>query len=76
MATDNEGLETEKELTITVMNVDELGKLTLSTIQPTIAREVTAILTDPDNGINNAAWQWYAYETKPGRARPRRDSGR
>ena len=52
------------DLTIMVTNVDEAGSIKLSTIQPAVGREVTATLTDEDDGITGAKWQWYATDTK------------
>ena len=65
VARDEDGLTSEKELTITVNNIDEPGEVMLSTIQPTIATAITATVTDKDGGVNNAEWQWYAMDTKP-----------
>ena len=55
---DNEGASSELPLVITVMNVDEDGKVTLSTTQPAIGQPVTATLTDPDMKITEVEWQW------------------
>ena len=45
-------------LTVTVTNVDEAGTVTLSTNQPPARAEITAALTDPDEGVTGAVWQW------------------
>ena len=46
------------DVTVTVTNIDEAGTVTLSTDQPTARAEITAALTDPDEGVTGAAWQW------------------
>ena len=55
---DNEGATSELPLVITVMNVNEDGKVTLSTTQPAVGQPVTATLTDPDMKISEVKWQW------------------
>ena len=40
-------------------NIDELGKVSLSTIQPAIGQEITATLADSDGRISDKKWQWY-----------------
>ena len=46
------------DVTVTVTNVDEAGTVTLSTNQPPARAEITAALTDPDEGVTGAVWQW------------------
>ena len=46
------------DVTVTVTNVDEAGTVTLSTNQPPARAEITAALTDPDEGVSGAVWQW------------------
>ena len=55
---DNEGATSELPLVITVMNVNEDGKVTLSTTQPAVGQPITATLTDPDMKIVEVEWQW------------------
>ena len=55
---DNEGATSERALVITVMNMNEDGKVTLSTTQPAIGQPITATLTDPDMKIVEVKWQW------------------
>ena len=45
---------------VDVMNVDEPGRVTLSSLQPQSGVTLTATLTDPDGGITDGAveWQW------------------
>ena len=66
VATDKKGLTGTKELTIEVENIDEPGKVTLSTIQPGVGQEITATLTDPDMGTTGAKWQWSRSDTEGG----------
>ena len=66
VAKDDDGLTNmTEELSITVTNIEEPGMLKLSSDQPGIDVGLEATLTDPDNGIANAKWQWYAMDTKP-----------
>ena len=58
ITTDNEGASSSLPLVITVMNVDEDGKVTLSTTQPAVGQPITATLTDPDMKIVEVEWQW------------------
>ena len=44
-----DGTTATEEVTIEVTNVEEPGMVTLSTLQPQVGVEITAILTDPDN---------------------------
>ncbi len=63
---DNEGASSELPLVITVMNVNEDGKVTLSTTQPAVGQPVTATLTDPDMKITEVSWQWGRSSTDGG----------
>ena len=58
VATDKKDLTGTKDLTIKVTNVDEVGTVSLSNIQPGVGQEITASLTDPDGGVNDMKWQW------------------
>ena len=64
---DSTGLMGERKLRITVLNVDEKGKLTLSPAQPHVGGTVTAVLTDPDCdpncGTTITDWDWIATTT-------------
>ena len=66
VATDKKGLTGTKELTIAVINMDEVGTVTLSTIQPGVGQEITATLSDPDGGETGARWQWSSADTEVG----------
>ena len=57
-ADDNNGGTATIDVTITVADVDEAGTVTLSTDQPPARAEITAALTDPDEGVSGAVWQW------------------
>ena len=46
------------DVTVTVTNIDEAGTVALSTNQPPARAEITAALTDPDEGVSGAVWQW------------------
>ena len=46
-------------LTITVINVDEAGAITLSPVgSPEVGKTVTATLIDPDEGVFGESWSW------------------
>ena len=45
-------------MTVTVENVNELGTVTVSSLQPQAEAELTAGLTDPDGAVSGEAWQW------------------
>lgn len=46
------------EITITVLNIDEDGTVTLSTTRPQEGVRVTASVTDPDRITSQIEWQW------------------
>ena len=46
------------DVTVTITNIDEAGTVALSTDQPAARAEITAALTDPDEGVTGAVWQW------------------
>ena len=55
---DNSGATGMKKVRVTVMNVDEAGKLVLSPEQPHDGMPVTATLTDPDGVEIITDWKW------------------
>ncbi|MDE0138764.1 MAG: cadherin domain-containing protein [bacterium] len=63
VATDPSGSTGSKEVTVTVINVDEPGVVTLSSGQPERGTALTATLTsDPDGAFSEVTWQWsWAY---------------
>ena len=46
------------DVTIQVINVDEMGSVELSNLQPEIDAQITAKLTDPDGRASGITWQW------------------
>ena len=46
------------DVTVTITNIDEAGTVALSTNEPSARAEITAALTDPDEGVTGAVWQW------------------
>ena len=66
VAEDVDGLTDMLAVTIEVTNVDEDGDVTLSTDQPAIGVPITARVSDPDNGITGATWQWASTDTAGG----------
>ena len=49
---------TSKFVTVTVVNVDEAGMVTLTPGVPSIGAEVMASLDDPDMSVTRLRWQW------------------
>ena len=58
VVTDSEDSRGELEVTVKVGNVEELGAITLSAVQPRVGVPLTATLTDPDGDITDLVWQW------------------
>ena len=52
------------DVTITVINVDEDGTVTLSPSQPEVGTEVNAFLTDPDLFESITSWSWHRSSDK------------
>ena len=48
-----------RDVVITVTNADDMGTLTLSSVQPKVGIDFTATLSDPDGGVKDVKWQWY-----------------
>ena len=58
-AADDEGANGEIIVTITVTNVDEPGKVTLSSANPRVGTALTASLTDSDDvTAGSVTWRW------------------
>ena len=57
MADDGTNMDTY-DVTVTVTNVDEMGTVTLSAMQPRVGTPIMATLTDLDDGITGTTWQW------------------
>ena len=49
----------ERDVTVTVTDVDEPGTLSFSSEQPQAGTALTATLTDPDASIRISSWQWH-----------------
>ena len=56
--TDPSGAFDDVPVTITVVNEEEAGTVTLSGVPPEVGTRVIATLTDPDGDISDLAWQW------------------
>ena len=48
-------------LTIRVVNIDEAGIVSLSTLGPQLGGEIRAEIMDPDGGVTGASWQWLRF---------------
>ena len=64
VARDDAGHRSETSVTVVVTNVNEPGKVTLSSIQPAVGTPLTATVTDPDGDVTNVIWQWTSGSTK------------
>ncbi len=47
-----------RDVTVSVGNVDEPGRVSLSRTRASIGTALTASLTDPDGGVSTVAWRW------------------
>ena len=66
---DDGALSATVAVEVTVVNVDELGMIELSTTQPRVGEPVKATLTDPDGRMTNVLWTFgYRHSLGP---RPR-----
>ncbi len=45
-------------VTIGVTNLDETGRVNLSSTHPEVGKEISATLSDPDGGVSSISWQW------------------
>ena len=64
VVTDSKGNSDEQDVTVKVTNIEEVGAITFSTLQPRVGFPVTATLTDPDNVTEGSVeWQWYRGDT-------------
>ena len=65
VATDADGMTTDEMVTVTVTNVDEAGKVTLSALAPYPGVMLTATPSDLDSEeITLAEWQWSRSRSK------------
>ena len=65
-ATDPSGESDTITVTIEVTDVNEPGKVTLSSSQPQEGTPLTATLTDPDGEITGVTWQWASHNSAEG----------
>ena len=56
----------EIEVTVTVVNVDEPGRVVISPRQPQVGTDLTAILTDEDGVAVPGTWQWASSDAMNG----------
>ena len=66
IATDPSGSKDTITVTITINDVDEPGKVSLSWKQPQVDTVLEAALTDPDGDVSGLTWQWSWSSTKGG----------
>ena len=52
-------LTATRDVVITVMNADDMGTITLSSVQPKVGIDLVATLADEDGGVKDVKWQWY-----------------
>ena len=57
---------TSKFVTVTVVNMEEPGMVTLTPVVPAIGAEVMADLTDPDGNITGLSWRWSSSDMEDG----------
>ena len=70
VAKDDAGNNSKTDVTVTVTNLDEDGKVSLSSIQPGVGTALTATLKDPDGGETDIRWQWSSGPTADGGFEP------
>ena len=66
VAKDDAGNKSETDVTVTVTNLEEAGKVSLSSIQPGVGTALTATVSDPDGGETDIKWQWSSGPTADG----------
>ena len=66
VATDADGMTTDKAVTVEVTNVDEAGTVTLSAVAPYPGIDLTATHNDLDGEVTGAEWQWSRSRSKSG----------
>ena len=57
-AQDPDGAAASVEVTVTIGDVDEPGRLTLTPVEPEVGQAVQAEVTDPDGPVTGQTWQW------------------
>ena len=63
-------LSATRPMTVTVTDAPEGGMVTISSVQPKIAVELTASLEDSDGGVKDVTWQWAKSATDSGTFTP------
>ena len=61
-------LTDKRQVEVTVTDLEEDGKVTLSSVQPKVAIPLMAALEDSDGDVKDTAWQWYRSDTCPATA--------
>ena len=59
-------LKATRPMTVMVTDAEEDGKVTLSSVQPKVAIDLTASLKDSDGDVENIEWQWARTATGDG----------
>ena len=60
----NNKMTAERAVVVTIENVDEAGTVTLSSVQPKVGIELTAILEDPDGVVaDSVKWTWHTADS-------------
>ena len=54
----NDAVDATIILTISLLNVDEPGTVSLSSTEPEVDVSITATLIDPDGAVSDTTWQW------------------
>ena len=54
-------------LTVSINNVEEPGRIDLSSRQPQVGTRLVAVLSDPDGNITGVTWKWRRANRKDGR---------
>ena len=65
-ANDGNGGTADKDVTITLTNIEEDGTVTLSMTQPLARTQLTATLTDPDGDVTGTTWLWARSDAQGG----------
>ena len=51
---------------VNVTDMEEVGKVTLSHLQPEVDIEITASVSDPDGSVTGTTWKWFRSSSKSG----------
>ena len=58
VASDESGNRATRGVKVNVKNVNESGKITMSTVQPQVGVPLTATLSEPDEVVGSVTWTW------------------